>query len=92
VATFEQLDALSSSELHDRAVHRAERHLDVKFFWDLLKEIPVAEAAQGDTGDAQADIQSAIVRIAHAVSESPELQNALRPFYIDYLLKHDDTG
>jgi hypothetical protein len=92
MATFEQLDALPSSELHDRAVHRAERHLDVKFFWDLLKEIPVAEAAQGDTGDAQADIQSAGVRLARAVSESPELQDAMRPFYIDYLLRHDDGG
>jgi hypothetical protein len=92
MATFEQLDALPSSELHDRATHRAERHLDVRFFWDLLKEIPVAEAARGDTGDAQADIQSAGVRIAHAVSESPGLQDALRPFYIDYLLRHDDGG
>jgi hypothetical protein len=89
VATFEQLDALSSTELHDRAVHRAEHRLDVKFLWDLLKEIPVAEAAQGDTGDAQADIQSAGVRVAHAVRESPELMEALRPFYIDYLLKHE---
>lgn len=92
MATFEQLDALPSSELHDRAMHRAERHLDVKFFWDLLKEIPVAEAAQGDTGDAQADTQSAVVRVAHAVSESPGLQDAMRPFYIDYLLRHDDGG
>ncbi len=89
MATFEQLDALSSTELHDRAVHRAEHRLDVKFLWDLLKEIPVAEAAQGDTGDAQADIQSAGVRVAHAVRESPELMEALRPFYIDYLLKHE---
>jgi hypothetical protein len=89
VPTFEQLDALSSPELHDRAVHRAERRLDVKFLWDLLKEIPVAEAAQGDTGDAQADIQSAGVRVAHAVRESPQLMDALRPFYIDYLLKHE---
>jgi hypothetical protein len=89
MASFEQLDALPSNELHDRATHRAERHLDMRFFWNLLKEIPVAEAAHGDTGDAQADIQSAGVRVAHAVSESPELQDALRPFYIDYLLKHD---
>jgi hypothetical protein len=92
MATFEQLDALPSSELHDRATHRAERHLDVKFFWDLLTELPVAEAAAGDTGDAQADIQSAGVRIARAMNESPEVQDALRPFYIDYLLEHGDGG
>ena len=36
----DDLDALSTEELHDRAVARAERHLDVRFFWRLLQAIP----------------------------------------------------
>ena len=48
VTTFEELDALSSRELHDRAVKRAERHFDLPFFWRLLSEAPAAEAAEGD--------------------------------------------
>jgi hypothetical protein len=91
VTTFEQLDALSSRELHDRAIHRAERHLDVKFFWHLIKETPVAEAVAGDTGDARVDVQHASTQVGHAVDESPQLMDALRPLYIDYLLKQGDA-
>jgi hypothetical protein len=36
----EDLESLSTQELHDRAVHRAEKHLDVKFLWSLLQAIP----------------------------------------------------
>ncbi|MGI8844877.1 MAG: hypothetical protein ACR2HC_01655 [Thermoleophilaceae bacterium] len=91
MATFEQLDALGSGELHDRAVSRAERHLDVKFFWRLLEAVPVAEAARGDVGEADADVQRASVLLADAADQSPGLKDALRPVYIDYLLKHDDA-
>jgi hypothetical protein len=48
----DDLDGLSTHELHDRAVRRAERHLDVKFFWSLLKLIPAAKAASGELGEA----------------------------------------
>jgi len=44
----EDLEKLSTRELHDRAVHRAEKHLDVKFFWSLLQMIPAAETVSGD--------------------------------------------
>ena len=40
------LEALSSHELHDRAVHRAVHHLDVGFLWELLRAIPAGEAAR----------------------------------------------
>ena len=48
MTTFEELDALSTRELHDRAVKRAERRLDVQFFWRLLQEGTAADAADGD--------------------------------------------
>jgi len=40
---FEELDKLSTSELHHRAVRTARRHLDIAFFWKLAEYIPTAE-------------------------------------------------
>ena len=41
--TEEDLDSLSSRELHDLAVKRAVHHADLGFFWELLRAIPAAE-------------------------------------------------
>lgn len=85
----DDLDTLSTHELHDRAVRRAERHLDVKFFWSLLALIPAAEAASGDPGEADFDIQFSKGLISDALhSGDGELGEALRPMFIDYLRKH----
>ena len=83
------LEQLSTHELHDRAVHRAEKHLDVKFLWSLLEMIPAAETASGDTGEADYDIESSKGLISDAVhSGDGALGEALRPVFIDYLRKH----
>ena len=83
---------LSTQELHDRAVRRAERHLDVRFFWSLLQLIPAAEAARGDKGEADFDIQSSKGLIKDALhSGDGELGEALRPVFIDYLRRHPDA-
>jgi hypothetical protein len=88
----EDLDRLSTHELHDRAIRRAERHLDVRFFWQLLSVIPAAEAASGDQGEADFDIQSARGLISDALrSGDGKLAEALRPVFIDYLRKHPDA-
>jgi hypothetical protein len=88
----ENLDELSTQELHDRAVKRAERHLDVKFLWRLLEMIPAAETARGDQGEADYDIQSSKGLIKDALhSGDGELGEALRPVFIDYLRKHPDA-
>jgi len=88
----EALEELSTQELHDRAVHRAERHLDVKFLWSLLEVIPAAEAASGDTGEADYDIQFSKGLISDALhSGDGRLGEALRPLFIDYLRKHPDA-
>lgn len=88
MTTFEELDALSSAELHDRAFGHAERHLDVGFFYRLLQQIPAAAAEVADEpGEATADIfhLTNLVRDFFRTDEG-ELADALRPFYIDYLL------
>lgn len=90
--TDDELDKLSTHELHDRAVRRAERHLDMKFFWELLELIPAAEAASGDTGEADYDIQSSKGLISDALhSGDGQLGEALRPVFVDYLRKHPDA-
>jgi hypothetical protein len=88
----DELDELSTEELHDRAVRRAERHLDVRFFWRLLEAIPAAEAARGDVGEADFDIQSSKGLIKDALhSGDGALGEALRPLFVDYLRKHPDA-
>jgi hypothetical protein len=84
-----ELERLPTRELHDRAMRRAERHVDVAFFWSLMKLIPAAKAAAGDTGEADYDIQSSKGLIYDAVhSGDGELGEVLRPVFIDYLRKH----
>jgi len=88
----EELEQLSTKELHDRAVRRAEKHLDVRFLWTLLQSIPAAEAASGDVGEADYDVQSLKGLISDALhSGDGELGEALRPMFIDYLRKHPDA-
>jgi hypothetical protein len=90
--TQDELEELPTRELHDRAVRRAERHLDVKFFWSLLELIPAAEAASGDQGEADFDVQFSKGLISDALhSGEGELGEALRPLFIDYLRKHPDA-
>ena len=88
----DDLDRLSTHELHDRAIRRAERHLDVRFFWSLLEMIPAAKTASGDEGEADYDIQFSKGLISDALhSGDGELGEALRPMFIDYLRKHADA-
>lgn len=88
----DSLEQLSTHELHDRAMRRAERHVDVGFFWSLLKTIPAAQTASGDEGEADYDIQSSKGLILDALrSGDGELGEALRPLFIDYLRKHPDA-
>jgi hypothetical protein len=88
----EDLDQLSTQALHDRAIRRAEKHLDVRFFWSLLQMIPAAEAASGDQGEADFDIQSSKGLISDALhSGDGRLGEALRPVFVDYLRKHPDA-
>jgi hypothetical protein len=88
----DSLEELSTKELHDRAIHRAERHADVRFFWSLLKLIPAAKTLSGDEPEAEYDIQSSKGVILDALlSGKGELGEALRPVFIDYLRKHPDA-
>jgi hypothetical protein len=85
----DRLDGLSSKELHDRAVRYALRHLDVPFFYRLMKALPVAEAAAGDVDGAEADAMTLRAHIDDVTdSGQGEVAELLRPLYLDYLRGH----
>jgi hypothetical protein len=91
-AADDPLDRLSSEELHDLAVSHARRHVNVKFFWELLKILPAAEAAAGEYEEANADIQRMSAHIDDITdSGKGEVAEQLRPFYLEYLRKHHVT-
>ena len=89
MTTRDELDALSSRELHDLAMRRALRHVDVEFLWELLRAIPAAEASEGNSVEAGRDITKVTVLISDAINSGQgEVAEALRPLYIDSLAKH----
>lgn len=89
MADADTLDARSSEELHDLAVHYALRHLDVGFFFTLMKRLPVAEAAVGQVDEAEADVLTLRAHIDDLTdSGRGEVAELLRPFYLEYLRDH----
>jgi hypothetical protein len=87
--THDELDALSSRELHDLAVRRALHHVDVEFLWQLLRAVPAAEASEGHTSEAGRDVTHLSVLIDDAIDAGDgDVAEALRPLYLDYLVKH----
>ena len=67
MSTREELDALSSHELHDLAVRRALHHADVEFLWELLRALPEAEAVEGHPQHAGIDISKVWALVADAI-------------------------
>ena len=86
------LEALSSKELHDLAVSRAKRHLDVRFFYRLMKYLPTAEAAAGEWEEAETDVLR-LSPHANDVTDAGkgEVAELLRPYYLEYLREHNVT-
>lgn len=89
----DRLDELTSEQLHDLAVKRARHHLDVAFFWRLMKYLPAAEAGAGELEEADADLDSLTAHVDDVTTSGRgEVGELLRPFYIQYLREHGVTG
>jgi hypothetical protein len=88
--TREELEALSSKELHDRAVATAKHRLDIGFLWELARAIPVADVVAGRLDRSETDIMK-FTPLLNDIRDADEgaLADALRPFYIDYLVAHE---
>jgi hypothetical protein len=89
VSDPDPLERLSSPQLHDLAVSRARRHLDVKFFWHLMQVLPAAETGAGDFNEAQLDMERVSAHVRDVTeSGKGDVVELLRPFYLDYLRRH----
>ena len=85
----DELDRLSTKDLHDRALALARDRTDAGFLWQLLKALPVAEAAVGDEERSKIDILRPLALINDFFdADEGELGEALRPLYLDYLEEH----
>jgi hypothetical protein len=86
------LDKLSSAELHDLAVRHARRHLDVRFFWRLIQTLPTAEAAAGELDEAENDVMRLSAHVDDVTDAGKgEVGDLMRPFYLEYLRRHNVT-
>jgi hypothetical protein len=92
MATRDELEALPIKDLHDRAMEAARKHLDVGFLWDVVKALPVAEEAIGDDQRSKVDIMRPLALINDFLydTDSGQLGEALRPMYVEYLLRKGD--
>lgn len=88
--TREEFEAMTTRELHARAVEVARRRLDVTFLWRLAKALPVAEELIGDDQRSKTDILRplALINDFYDAGEGA-LGEALRPLYLEYLEEHD---
>jgi hypothetical protein len=93
MADDDGLDALSSQELHDIAVKRARRHFDAKFFYTMMKLLPVAESAAGEYEKSDDDMLRLSAHFDD-ISDSGkgEVGDLMRPYYLEYLRKHGVTA
>ena len=95
MTTQEDLDAMPTQELHDLALDVAKRRIDgVAFVWDLIKALPVAEEIVDDDQRSKIDIMRPTAMLNDLLYDSGrgDLGEALRPMYIEYLLKHPDSA
>jgi hypothetical protein len=89
-AQLAELDALSTEELRSRAFTKATKHMDVGFFWSVLRHLPHAD----DAGDLDGSLGSFGASVDDAVALWRELSGhgygdaepLLRAAFIDYLL------
>jgi hypothetical protein len=88
VITREDLETMTSRDLHDRAIGTAKAERDLDWLWHLLRSIPAAEGEVGDLEDSGMDIASTVSAINGYTRADRDLPDTLRSQYVDYLLEH----
>jgi len=93
MAQRDDLDRLSTAELHDRATGLARERFDVRFLWELLRSVPAAEASVGHLDYAEQDVTrlSGLLTDVAGVRDGA-IAEALRPMYLDYLVEHEPSA
>ena len=65
----------------------------MKFFWDLMRTLPAAEAAAGRLDEAETDVMKLSAHVDDvAQSGQGDVADMMRPFYLEYLRRHGVTG
>jgi hypothetical protein len=88
-ATFDELDALTTEELQDRAFALARHRRDVPFFWSIFEHLPTREDGDDGSLGVQSTVDDAIAVWKETTEgEYGEQEPLIRAAFIDYLLKH----
>jgi hypothetical protein len=85
--TSEDLETLSSRELHERAVDLAKAEGDIDWLWHLLRSLPAAEEQLGELDDSGLEIASLVSAINGYIRADRSAEETLRPQYVEYLLE-----
>ena len=89
--TFDELDALSTEQLREKAFAKAEHARDIGFFWDVVKHLPGSDDIGSDDGSAGGlgeTIGGAIELVGELLGRHDgSAEPLLRARYISYLQK-----
>jgi hypothetical protein len=88
VITREDLETLTSRDLHDRALGMARSERDLEWLQHLLRSIPAAEGELGDLEDSEMDVAGTVSAINGYARADRDLLEVLRSQHVDYLLEH----
>ena len=86
--TREDLETLSSRQLHEQAIALAKTGQDIDWLWHLLGSIPATEGQLGELDESGLDVPSLISAINGYVRADRSADDALRPQFVAYLLEH----
>ena len=94
---LDELDALTTEELRERAFHIARERHDVRFFVQVIRLLPASEDAEDNIDGSLGSIGESITDLVGLWREftGHGLGNAepvLRAEFIDYLMKHAPKG
>ncbi len=83
----EDLESLSTGQLHDRAISFAKANADLEWLWQLLRSLPGADGQIGDLEDSGMDAAATVTAINGYLRADPDRADAPRERYIDYILE-----
>jgi hypothetical protein len=91
--TLDELDALTTEELRERAFHVARERHDVKFFVQVIRLLPASEDAGENIDGSLGSIGESITDLVGVWREFTghglgSAEPVLRAEFIDYLMKY----
>ena len=86
--TSDDLETLSSGQLHDRALDLAKAEGDIDWLWHLLGSIPATAGELGELDESGLDMAGLISAINGYVRADRAAHDTLRAQYVEYILEH----